>query len=158
ARSPRDARLSHLAPGGTDARARRQAKAAVHDRARRRSRAHAHVRRAAEDGERSGREAPRVGALTPSRPEIMSPNPPRLASWLLCANQQSFEDIALFTPYDRNLTGAGDPERIHGEVIGTHYLSVLGVSPQLGRDFQPEEDLTPGGPAIVLLGHALWKR
>jgi putative ABC transport system permease protein len=37
------------------------------------------------------------------------------------------------------------------------YLRTLGVEPTLGRLFTAEED-RPGGPAIVLLGHGLWRR
>jgi len=74
------------------------------------------------------------------------------------ANQHAFEDTALFTPTDWSMTGAGDPERLPGEIIDGRYLSVLGVTPHLGRDIRPEEDRTPGVAPIVLVGHGLWER
>jgi putative ABC transport system permease protein len=74
------------------------------------------------------------------------------------ANQQSFADLALFGQNDWNVTGSGDPERARAEFIDSRYLSVLGLSPQLGRDIRPEEDAKPGVAPLVLISHAMWQR
>ena len=47
---------------------------------------------------------------------------------------------------------------MRGEIIGARYLTTLGLTPHIGRDFTKEEDRTPGIDGIVMLGHALWQR
>jgi putative ABC transport system permease protein len=98
---------------------------------------------------------------------MMSRGAPREMPWsypkyeqLVKSRQQSFEDHALFSPnIDWNLTSNGrDPERVRSELIDGRYLSVLGLSPLLGRDIQPDEARTPGAAPIVLLSYALWER
>jgi putative ABC transport system permease protein len=91
---------------------------------------------------------------------------PREMTWsypkyqqLFTANQHAFQDSALFQSVGWNLTSNGsDPEALRGELIDSHYLSVLGVTPQLGRNIQPEEDRTPGTAPTALISHALWER
>jgi predicted permease len=66
------------------------------------------------------------------------------------------------TTYDNlgsgfNLAGDGVPERIIGSRVSQRFFSVFGVSPQVGRDFLPDED-RPGGPKVVMLSDGLWKR
>ena len=72
----------------------------------------------------------------------------------------SFSAIAAYqlTPATSayNLTGTGEPERVHPLEVTPAFLSVLGVSPALGRDFLPEED-TVGRHRVVLLSDALWR-
>jgi putative ABC transport system permease protein len=51
----------------------------------------------------------------------------------------------------------GDAERIYGRAISTDMIPLLGVSPQLGRTFQPD-DYRAGAPRVVLLSNRLWKR
>lgn len=79
---------------------------------------------------------------------------------LFVASQQSFEESALFQGVGWNLTSnGGDPESLRGESIDSHYLSVLGITPQLGRGITQEEDRAPGAAApTVLISHALWER
>jgi putative ABC transport system permease protein len=72
--------------------------------------------------------------------------------------QQIFEPPALFDGREWSLTGTAEPERLRGELISASYLSTLGVTPSLGRDFTPEEDRQPGINGVVLLGHGLWQR
>jgi putative ABC transport system permease protein len=55
------------------------------------------------------------------------------------------------------LTGRGDAEQIPAYVISSEVLSVLGVSPALGRGFQSDEAKV-GGPRAVLISDALWRR
>ena len=57
-----------------------------------------------------------------------------------------------------SLGGAGEAERIWGELASGNYFSVLGVKAALGRTFLPEEDQVPGRDAVVVLSHALWRR
>jgi putative ABC transport system permease protein len=55
------------------------------------------------------------------------------------------------------LTGGGEPERVNGAWVSWNLFSVLGVAPELGRHFVPEED-GPGMENAVLLSHGLWQR
>lgn len=55
------------------------------------------------------------------------------------------------------LTGRGDPEQIPAQRATHNLFSVLGVQPLLGRSFTPEED-TAGGPEVVILSHAFWRK
>ena len=56
-----------------------------------------------------------------------------------------------------NLTGGGEPERVTSGLATASFFSLLGVRPVVGRLFLPEED-RPGGPPVVILSYALWKR
>ncbi|HKY03311.1 MAG TPA: ABC transporter permease, partial [Blastocatellia bacterium] len=70
---------------------------------------------------------------------------------------QVFEEIAAYTEWSLNLTGAGDPERIQSAIVSPAFFSMLGVRPIIGRDFLPEED-QPGKNLVALLGQSLWQR
>jgi putative ABC transport system permease protein len=68
-----------------------------------------------------------------------------------------FESIAAYSPgAEYSLTGAGSPQRLRGGSVTASFLEVLGVVPQLGRNFLPEED-RPGGTKAVLLSDSLWR-
>ncbi len=56
-----------------------------------------------------------------------------------------------------NLTGVGDPERLHGHMISADFFTALGVHLPLGRNFLSEEDQA-GGTPVAILGEGLWKR
>jgi putative ABC transport system permease protein len=53
---------------------------------------------------------------------------------------QSFEQLAAFDDRDLTLTSGGDALRLHGAMITSDLLPILGVSPQLGRAFSAQED------------------
>jgi predicted permease len=56
-----------------------------------------------------------------------------------------------------NLTGDGEPERLHGALVTANYLDVFGVKPALGRTFLAEEG-QEGQDGVVVLSHGLWVR
>jgi len=75
-------------------------------------------------------------------------------------NQQSsgvFESIAAGTAKPYNLTDRGEPESVLGWQVQAEYFRTLGIQPQLGRLFVPEEH-EPGGGFVALLGYRLWQR
>jgi putative ABC transport system permease protein len=76
------------------------------------------------------------------------------------ASQRGFTDLALFRRGDANLSGAtGDveAERVSSARVSYNFLSVLGVPPQLGRDFRESDDV-PHCKKVALISDGLWKR
>ncbi len=45
-----------------------------------------------------------------------------------------------------------------GQLVSGNYFDVLGVTPELGRGFLPQEDQVPGRDAVLVLSHSLWER
>ncbi|HUK53872.1 MAG TPA: ABC transporter permease [Candidatus Binatia bacterium] len=68
----------------------------------------------------------------------------------------SFEDVAIAESTSAILSGAGEPERIHGVRASANLLDLLGVRPVLGRTFVPEED-EPGRGTAVILTDDFWR-
>jgi len=58
---------------------------------------------------------------------------------------------------DVNLTGASKPERIRFLNVAPNYFALLGVKPQMGQSFNPE-DHTLGFTLEGLISDGLWKR
>ncbi len=67
-----------------------------------------------------------------------------------------FEYVSPVGGGDVNLTGSSQPARIRFLAVAPNYFAVLGVKPQLGRAFNPE-DHTPGFTLEVLISDGLWK-
>jgi putative ABC transport system permease protein len=83
---------------------------------------------------------------------------PAVANYIDWRDQNHvFEGMAAMVETSFNLTGAGDPERIDGRRVSASLFPLLGVEPQLGRAFRPEED-RPGANHVVIMGHGLWER
>jgi putative ABC transport system permease protein len=80
---------------------------------------------------------------------------PEFAGWR--ANIRGLEGVAATGRDDYNMTGTGTPERVHAAVVTTNFLTVLGVTPAIGRDFTAAEG-RPGNPGVALLTDAIWKR
>ncbi|MEP6574682.1 MAG: ABC transporter permease, partial [Gemmatimonadota bacterium] len=72
--------------------------------------------------------------------------------------QTVFSNLTLFSDDQFTIRGDGEVERDWGEFSDAGYLPTLGLTPSLGRNFLPEEDLHPGGPKVVMLGDVFWKR
>ncbi len=67
-----------------------------------------------------------------------------------------FEYVAPVGGGDVNVTGSSEPTRILFETVGPNYFALLGVQPQLGRTFDPQ-DQTPGFTLEVVISNALWE-
>jgi putative ABC transport system permease protein len=84
---------------------------------------------------------------------------PNYLDW--CAAQHSFTGLAMRRRASYNVSfpsaSGVPPERISSADVTANFLPVLGVNPELGRNFSLAED-TPGGPKAVILGDALWRR
>ncbi|HEX8163400.1 MAG TPA: ABC transporter permease [Pyrinomonadaceae bacterium] len=84
-----------------------------------------------------------------------TPAPANYVDWR--DQNKVFEDMAAIAELSFNLTGAGEPERLDGRRVSASFFPILGVEPQLGRRFTPEED-RPGENHVVILSHGLWQR
>ena len=76
------------------------------------------------------------------------------------ASQRGFTDLALFRRGDANLSGATsdvEAERVSSARVSYNFLSVLGVPPELGRDFRESDDV-PHCKKVALISDGLWKR
>jgi putative ABC transport system permease protein len=70
---------------------------------------------------------------------------------------RSFERIAAARNTTFTLTGAGDPERLAGQMVSAGLFPLLGVSAFRGHTFTAAED-TPGAAPVVLLSYGFWQR
>jgi putative ABC transport system permease protein len=73
--------------------------------------------------------------------------------------EQSRSFSALGATAGRSLviTEGEEPERLSGSLITANLFPLLGVKPQIGRDFREDED-KPGAPGVVMLSDAVWRR
>jgi putative ABC transport system permease protein len=69
---------------------------------------------------------------------------------------KSFEQLAVYSSWQPVLQ-IGEPEQLNGLRVTSNYFRTLGVHPEIGRDFLPEED-APNTNKVVILSHSLWQR
>ena len=69
----------------------------------------------------------------------------------------SFAAVGAVRNFVVTMTGGQEAERIPSQNATANLFSLLGVTTELGRTFDVEED-KPGGPPIVLISHSLWRR
>ena len=72
-------------------------------------------------------------------------------------NSGLFQYAAAYIFASVNLTGSEQPARVAMKGVSPTYFAVLGVEPQLGRSFDPN-DATPGFNLDVIISDGLWKR
>ena len=72
-------------------------------------------------------------------------------------DNHSFASLAAFRSDDFNMTGVGEPERLHAHMISAEFFPALGLTQLLGRNFRPEEDRAGAGP-VAILSDGIWKR
>jgi len=65
--------------------------------------------------------------------------------------------MTALTPWECNVTGDGEPERLGGAKVTTNFFSFLGTPVALGRMFLPEEE-QPGKDRVVIISDGLWRR
>jgi putative ABC transport system permease protein len=81
-----------------------------------------------------------------------------MANYLdLKAQNQSFDQLAIYRWWSANLTGVDTPERIQGFLVSANYLDAIGIKPIMGRNFYPEEN-QPGKDRVAIITHSLWQR
>src|SRR5262249_4087944 len=85
----------------------------------------------------------------------MAASYPNFEDWK--RSNHSFDDIAAFNGTNFTVTGFGFPFRISAVRVTTNFLSVLGVRPQLGRDFLKEEESLDNS-LVVIVTDGFWHR
>jgi predicted permease len=72
---------------------------------------------------------------------------------------RTLEKIAASSSYQRlNLTGKSRAERVWAGFVSASYFDLLGVRPERGRVFLPEEENRASPVAVAVLSHGLWQR
>lgn len=89
---------------------------------------------------------PKVGTVSVSYPNFLD--------WR--AQNTAFSEMAAVNSVGFNLSGIDQPENISGQAVSPNFLSMLGMRPLLGRDFDASEEKV-GTAAVVLLSYALWQ-
>jgi macrolide transport system ATP-binding/permease protein len=71
----------------------------------------------------------------------------------------SFDGLAASQYFQFGFTTdkTAQPHMKFGVLVSGNFFDVLGVRPDLGRSFRPDEDKVPGRDAVVVLGHDLWE-
>ncbi len=70
---------------------------------------------------------------------------------------QAFADIAEYHSMAFSLLGWGEPDRVQTGVVSSNFFDELGVTPELGRGFRPEDEQL-GADHVLLLTHDYWMR
>ncbi len=99
-------------------------------------------------------EPDRLAVVWAATPDLLPASGGEFTGW----REQSdvFSAIAAFHSQPYAVTG-GAPEILGGVRASAELFPLLGVAAEHGRTFLPEED-RPGGPHVVVLGHAVWQR
>jgi len=69
---------------------------------------------------------------------------------------RAFEGMAVSHVEQLGLRLGGPPERVWGQLVSADFFDVVGVRPQLGRTFLPEEE--PAAAPVAVISHRLWQR
>jgi predicted permease len=69
----------------------------------------------------------------------------------------TFAAMAAYRSSGFNLSGNGEPERLHGEMISAGFFEILGATPIMGRTFAIDEDRLGANPTVMIT-EGLWKR
>jgi predicted permease len=69
-----------------------------------------------------------------------------------------FSGMAAYRFALMGMTRGSDTSNVFGQLVTGNYFDVLKVQPVLGRAFLPEEDSSPNGHPVVVLGNKFWKK
>lgn len=70
----------------------------------------------------------------------------------------AFSAMAAYTFAGMGLTRGTETLNVTGLLASGNYFDLLQVKPYLGRTFLPEEDSTPNGHPVVVLGYNFWRK
>jgi predicted permease len=69
-----------------------------------------------------------------------------------------FTGILAYQFVPMGFTSGGETTNLFAQMVSGNYFSLLGVQPELGRGFSPEEDSTPTAHPVVVLSHRFWRK
>jgi predicted permease len=69
----------------------------------------------------------------------------------------SFDGVAAWHDLPLTVTSDGAGKLAYGNVVSGNYFSVLGVRPEIGRFFAPEEDRTPLTHPVMVISDGFWR-
>lgn len=67
-----------------------------------------------------------------------------------------FSGLLAYSVVQLNLNAGGSGEMVLGELVSGNYFQVLGVNVIAGRTLLPDDDETPGGSPVAVIGYDLW--
>ncbi|HXE34102.1 MAG TPA: ABC transporter permease, partial [Verrucomicrobiae bacterium] len=70
---------------------------------------------------------------------------------------QSFQDIGMYSHDAVSVTGLAEPERLEAIDVTDGIIPLLGIPPILGRSFTRQDD-TAGSPETVMITYGFWKK
>jgi len=70
---------------------------------------------------------------------------------------RGLDAVALYAAWSRTITGASEPVRARVGTVSGAFFRALGVQPQIGRSFAPEE-ARPGGNPVAVVSYGFWQR
>ncbi len=70
------------------------------------------------------------------------------------AQNHTFERLVAYHDASFTLTGMARALRLNGEIVSWDLLPTLGIAPELGRGFTPDEEKR--GSRVLLISHSLW--
>ena len=102
------------------------------------------------------RDPSRLVVLHETTPKVgdVSVSFPNFLDWR--AASHTFAQMAAVESVDFNLAGITQPENISGDAVSPNFLSMMGVRPFLGRDFDASEEKAGTAP-VLLLSYSLWQ-
>jgi predicted permease len=69
----------------------------------------------------------------------------------------SFDGVAAWSEIPMTVSVGGTGTLAYGNLVSGNYFGVLGVHPELGRFFAPEEDRTPLTHAVMVISDGFWR-
>jgi predicted permease len=69
----------------------------------------------------------------------------------------TFGGTTALRPWECNVTGDGEPERLGGARVAANFFSFLGAPVARGREFSADEE-QPGRERVVIISDGLWRR
>jgi len=96
-----------------------------------------------------------VKTTEPGRLDDIGVSYPVFLDWR--SQNHVFEGLSVFRTDSSTLTGRAEPAHLTGAVVSANIFAVLGVTPAMGRNFLPAEDMPTSAGLPVILSHSLWQ-
>lgn len=103
------------------------------------------------------RDASQLMVLNETTPKVgvVSVSYPNFLDWR--TQSHTFSAMSALYSVGFNLSGTTEPESISGLAVSPNFLSMMGIRPTVGRDFQAAEE-NQGAAPTAILSNSLWQR